>query len=79
MVIGLNLMYNFNWFRLNPNLSRSKKLLHVFWNTLYAVHLVIIYTLIADMYWAKSRKYLRCSKRKVRKKYKFGKKIGLNK
>ena len=35
MVIGLNIMYNFNSLRLNPNLSRSKKLLHVFWNTLY--------------------------------------------
>ena len=35
MVIGLNLMYTFNLSQLHPNLSRSKKLLHVFWNTLY--------------------------------------------
>ena len=29
-VIGLNLMYNVNWSRLNPYLSRGEKLLRVF-------------------------------------------------
>ena len=35
MIIGFNLIYNFNSSRLKPNLSRCKKSLHVFWNTLY--------------------------------------------
>ena len=35
MVICLNLIYNFYSSRLTPNFSRDKKLLHVFWNTLY--------------------------------------------
>ena len=35
MIICFNLIYNFNSSRLKPSLSRSKKLLHVFWNTLY--------------------------------------------
>ena len=35
MIIGFNLIYNFNSPRLKPNFSRGKKLLHVFWNTLY--------------------------------------------
>ena len=35
MIICLNLKYNFYSSRLTPNFSRDKKLLHVFWNTLY--------------------------------------------
>ena len=35
MIICLNLMYYFYSSRFTPNLSRGKKLLHVFWNTLY--------------------------------------------
>ena len=37
MVIGLNLMFNFNKSWLNPNFSRGKKLLHVFLNILYII------------------------------------------
>ena len=35
MIICLNLMYYFYSSRVTPNFSRGKKLLHVFWNTLY--------------------------------------------
>ena len=35
MIIGFNLIYNVNSSRLKPNFNRDKKLLHVFWNTLY--------------------------------------------
>ena len=35
MIIRLNLIYNFYSSRLTPKFSRDKKLLHVFWNTLY--------------------------------------------
>ena len=35
MIIGLNVMYNFNKSRVYPHFSTGKKLLHVFWNTLY--------------------------------------------
>ena len=35
MIIGFNLIYNFNSSRPKPNFSRGKKLLHVFWKTLY--------------------------------------------
>ena len=35
MIIGFNLIYNFNSSRCKPNFSRGKKLLHVFWNTPY--------------------------------------------
>ena len=44
MIIGFNLIYNFNSSRLKPNFSREKKLLHVFWNTLY------IYVIICILY-----------------------------
>ena len=33
-------VYNFYWSRLTPKFSRDKKLLHVFWNTLYELNLV---------------------------------------
>ena len=35
MIICLNLMYYFYSSRLTSNFSKGKKLLHVFWNTLY--------------------------------------------
>ena len=35
MIIGFPLIYNFNLSLLKHNFSRSYKLLHVFWNTLY--------------------------------------------
>ena len=35
MIIGINLIYNFHSSRLKHNFSKGKKLLHVFWNTLY--------------------------------------------
>ena len=35
MIIGFNLIYNFTLSWLKPYFSRGKKLLHVFWNTLY--------------------------------------------
>ena len=37
MIICLNLMYYFYSSRPTPNFSRGKKLLHVFWNTLYVM------------------------------------------
>ena len=37
MIICLNLKYYFYSSRLTPNFSRGKKLLHVFWNTLYVI------------------------------------------
>ena len=36
MIICLYLTYNFYSSRLTPKFSRGKKLLHVFWNTLYS-------------------------------------------
>ena len=39
MIICLNLIYYFYSSRLTSNFSRGKKLLHVFWNTLYDVYL----------------------------------------
>ena len=35
MIIGFNIIYNFNSSRYKPNNSWGKKLLHVFWNILY--------------------------------------------
>ena len=35
MIIGFQLMYNFNFAWLKQRFSRGYKLLHVFWNTLY--------------------------------------------
>ena len=41
MIIGFDLIDNFNSYRLKPNFSRGKKLLHVFWNTLYIFNYII--------------------------------------
>ena len=35
MIICFNFIYNFNLSRLKPNFNKGKKLLRVFWNTLY--------------------------------------------
>ena len=35
MIIGFNMVYNFNLLRLKPNFSSVKRLLHVFRNTQY--------------------------------------------
>ena len=37
MIISFNLIYNLNLFWIKQNFSRSYKLLHVFWNTLYSI------------------------------------------